>query len=356
MFSKSSLALAVCLVPLASGAAFAQAPKPSSDPNKPAVAVNPAAADAPKPAPAKPVDVKALTATGEKKYKAGDYKGALEAFDQVMAAKPTPYVARYVGLSHDQLGQVKEAVEAYDIYLATPPPAKEQKAYDEIKAKVDELKKVPGKVTLTTTPPGATVTVDGNPHAKPTPTDVTLLPGAHKLVFSAEGRENADRDVNVTFASKQEVTVELVEKAPPPPAPVAEVPPPPAEPPLMPPPAPEPRSKIPAYVTGGIAIVAAGVGTGFGIAALGKKSDFNKSPNADTADSGENAALIADMAFGVAITFGVTSLVLFLSDGGDSSADKDTKKASLPSSKKVTFTAAPFFTREGGGAGAGIRF
>ena len=78
---------------------------------------------------------------------------------------------------------------------------------------------------------------------------------------------------------------------------------------------------VPAFVTGGLAVAAAGVGTVFGIIALSNKSDFDKNPTTQTADDGDTHALIADMAFGVALTFGVTSAVLFLTK--DESADVD---------------------------------
>jgi hypothetical protein len=71
---------------------------------------------------------------------------------------------------------------------------------------------------------------------------------------------------------------------------------------------------VPAYVTLGIAGVAGVVGTIFGVKALGSKSDFDKTPSTEAADDTERSALIADMAFGVAITLGVTGVVLLTSD------------------------------------------
>ena len=122
--------------------------------------------------------------------------------------------------------------------------------------------------------------------------------------------------VDVEFASTQTISATLDAEAaappppPPPPAPVAAAAAPAAAPP--PPPPPEPRSKVPAFITGGLAVIAAGVGTVFGVLALNDKSNFDKNPTTSTADNGDTHALIADMAFGVALTFGVTSAVLFL--------------------------------------------
>jgi hypothetical protein len=122
-------------------------------------------------------------------------------------------------------------------------------------------------------------------------------------------------------------------------------------------------------VTGGLAIVAAGVGTAFGIMALSDKSDFDKNPTSTTADNGDTHALIADMAFGVALTFGVTSAVLFLTKdeappptaSGPSpktAHDGATERVSTNVRKRgaVTVTPTPIVGPHSGGAGVLLRF
>jgi hypothetical protein len=84
---------------------------------------------------------------------------------------------------------------------------------------------------------------------------------------------------------------------------------------------------VPAYVTLGIAGAGAVVGTIFGLKALSSKSDFNDKPSTKSADDTERNALIADMAFGVAITLGVTGVVLLTSDDD---SGKETAKAKSP--------------------------
>jgi hypothetical protein len=113
-------------------------------------------------------------------------------------------------------------------------------------------------------------------------------------------------------------------------------------------------------VTGAVAIVGAGLGTAFGIAALNQSSDFKNNPTTQKADDGENNALIADMMFGVAITFGVTSAVLFLSSDAPASSKAEPPKANATATpkpaKKVTIIPTPYVTPSGGGAGALVRF
>ncbi|MDB5215215.1 MAG: Fe-S oxidoreductase, partial [Myxococcaceae bacterium] len=319
-------------------------------------------------APAKPADPKALAASGEKKFKAGDYAGALADFEASETAKASPETERNIGLAQDNLGHLPEAVVAYEKFLAAVPANMKQQG-DETKKRVEAIKTMPGKVHVETTPPGAQITVDlatnpnAQPNAAPTPTDLDLPAGHHTIKLTAEGYTAIDKEIDVTYASKQDVRVELVKSEPPPPPPppvVAEAPQPAPAPP--PPPPPEPRSKVPAYVTGAVAIIATGVGIGFGVKALGQSSDFDKNPTTKKADDGENNALVADMMFGIAITFGVTSAVLFLSSDAPQNAKADPTKSAPRVAKavkapaKITITPTPYVTPSGGGAGALVRF
>ena len=322
-------------------------------------------------APAKPADAKALAASGEKKFKAGDFAGALADFEASETAKAAPETERFIGLSQDNLGHYPEAVIAYEKFLAAVPASMKQQG-DEAKKRVEAIKTMPGKVHVETTPAGAQITVDAaaNPNAQPngpspspTPTDLDLPAGHHTLKITAEGFTATDKEIDVTYASKQDVRVELVKSEPPPPPPppvVAEAPQPAPAPP--PPPPPEPRSKVPAYVTGAVAIIATGVGIGFGVKALGQSSDFDKNPTTQKADDGENNALVADMMFGIAITFGVTSAVLFLSSDAPQSAKSEPAKnaprvaTAKKAPPKITITPTPYVTHSGGGAGAVVRF
>ena len=117
---------------------------------------------------------------------------------------------------------------------------------------------------------------------------------------------------------------------------------------------------MPAYVTGGLAIVAAGVGTVFGIMALSDKSQFDKNPTTQTADNGDTHALIADMSFGVALTFGVTSAVLFLTNDDpppqSSAAARATTAKARARKDHITITPTPMVGAHSGGAGLLVRF
>lgn len=406
----------VGVMPGSTRLAFAEDKKPAGTaapaPAKPAVPKAPAAPTSKPAAGAKPTtsaaatttpDAKALTASGEKKFKASDFAGALADFQSAAALKDSPELERWIGQSHDNLNHPQDAVAAYEKFLAAVPKKMEKEGAD-TKLRVDAIKALPGHVKVTVnavraaapaapaapaagpdapaapaapasppSPPNAPaapavpmIMVDGSDKGVSSPADLELAAGHHKISARADGFEPGEREFNVAYAGKDEISIDLKEIPPPPPPPppvVAEVPAPPPPPP--PPPPPAERSKIPAYVTGGIAVVAAGVGTGFGIAALGTQSDFKSTPTTKRADDGENQALIADMCFGIAITFGVTSAVLFLSDNGSKAAQttpSTTPNAPKSASNKpaektgITITPTPIVNAHGGGAGALIRF
>ncbi len=403
-----SAALAIVTVLGSTGAAFAQplaptnkpaAPAASAKPPAPAASAKPPAAPAAKPAdpkaapkpaapapakppaptgaaPAKPAaPVAAPTpakvdffANGEKKFKANDFAGALEDFRQVnladlpkgTAEKRAPLLARYTAVCEDKTGQLRDAALHYDQFVAMA-PKNMTKETDEAKKRSDEIKAMGGHIKFTANAEGAEITVDEKSIGK-APVEVDLPAGKHKVAASAAGRDPWTGELEVTYASTAAVNVELAVTPPPPPPAVAVAPPPaPATPP--PPPAappPEPRSKLPAYITGGVAVAALGVGTVFGIKALGHQSDFDKTPTEDNANSGENSALIADMAFGVAITFGITSAVLFFtSDDAPAKAAKTPASPAMRAAAKktpVTIIPTPVFNAHGGGAGALVRF
>jgi hypothetical protein len=314
-----------------------------------------------RPAGAAPASARELFKSGDKKFKAGDYSGALADFQAVDGLKPTPQAARFIGLCQDKLGHYPDAVTAYERFLSNVPPKLAAEA-EEIKARVAAIKSMPGKVHIDTTPPLATVAVDGKTEARPTPLDLELAPGKHTLHVTAPDREAQDRDIDVAYGSTTDVNLQLAAAsaapvvAPPPP--VAEGPspavPPPAAP--QPPPPSQPRSLLPAYITGGLAIVSTGVGVVFGVLALNDKSNFNKDPTQSTANTGENHALICDVALGVAVTLGVTSAVLFLTSDDGAPAPPKSASAAKKKPSALTFSAAPVVTPHGGGAGAVLRF
>jgi len=283
----------------------------------------------------------------QKLFDAKNYAGALESYRKAEGLLPGAKPKFMIAQSLDLGNKPAEAIAAYQAFLDSKPNAKKhQKRIAAATKRIGELKAtLPGVVNVTVTPgkAKATITVDGKAeknNACPNSCTLELAPGAHKVVVSAEGYESSSHDVTVTAGGTHPVAASL--KATAPAAPPATAPVAPAAEPLEEPVADEAegRSKVPAYVTLGVAGAGAVLGSVFGVQALGAKSDFDAEPTVDNADKAERSALIADMSFGVALTFGITGTVLLFSDDG---AEEDS--AAVP-------TLTPFAGTKGGGMAA----
>lgn len=294
----------------------------------------------------------------EEKFAAGDYAGAIvhyqEADDLVPGAMPKYKIA----IATEKMNKPVEAVAAYQKFLdANPDPEKFKDKIVEAKTKQEALRKTPAKVKVTVNPPltppaAVTFEVDGAV-AQPAGNELSVPPGKHKITAKATGYDPATKEVEVTFAEAKDLEISLTKSAPPvvaavPTTPPATTTPPPAKPVLPP----EPRSNVPAYVTIGLAGAGVVVGTIFGVQALGAKSDYEETPTQELFDEAERSALLADMSYGIALTFGVTGLVLLLSNDAPEPAAKGALVK--PAVAKPTFT--PWIGTKGGGGAATLRF
>ena len=102
---------------------------------------------------------------GDKKYKAGDYAGAEVEFKAANDIKGAPQTERFIGLCEDAPGHFQVAVDWYDEFLAHV-PEKMASQGDEIRKREAEIKAMPGKVHIDSTPPGASVAIDDQPPAR----------------------------------------------------------------------------------------------------------------------------------------------------------------------------------------------
>ncbi|HEX6274189.1 MAG TPA: PEGA domain-containing protein [Polyangiaceae bacterium] len=331
---------------LESTARAGDAPAPAP---KAATADKAATKPAAKPSPKTADAARKAFAEGQKAYGAGNYVDAQASFTKANELIPSPQASYWIAKCIDGQNKTEEAIAAYEALLADPESSKigEEKLADS-KTRLDALKAtLVGEVAIETNPMLATIAVDGVAQPGEAPMTLKLTPGKHKVTISAKGYQPKDVELDVKGGDKLKQSVTLEKEAPPPivapvvaaPAPVEQPPPPPKE----------ERSMVPAYVTLGIAGVGAVVGTIFGISALNAKNDFNKTPTTELADKAERDALICDMAFGVAITLGVTGVVLLTSDDEPAAA-----KAAAPKTARLQLT--PYAGKKSGGAAAKLTF
>jgi len=182
---------------------------------------------------------------------------------------------------------------------------------------------------------------------------ISIDPGVHTFRFEIPGEKPIDQQIVVREGEKNRVVSVSWEKADVSPT---------TPPPLTPPP-PEPdtkKSKVPAFVVGGIGVAALGVGTIFTVIATG---DFNDLKNScgqtktctdDQTSPIKTKVLVADIAFGVGIVAIGTAVVLYITESGSSSAHTQLGHATPRSkSKLAAFASTPrfdFAPLPGGGA------
>jgi hypothetical protein len=362
----------MCLVGLIMGAALLTL-QPSAWAQGPSSAASGASAPAGKPDLA---TAKKHYDEGETRFRAGDYAGAEIDFRIANNIKATPQAERYIGRCLEELGRYPAAIEWYEKFLSHVPDKMAVLA-DRTRKRTIAIRAMPGKVHVESKPTGATVTVDGQLESAAAPLDLELTPGTHSISLSAPGRVKLEKSVDVGFASTQTVSAELESDAPAAPV-VAAADPQPAEvaatedttaqapaQPEQPTPSPQPTSasRAPAYVTGGVAVVAAGVGAIFGIMALNDARTFNDHMTQENADARNLHALIADLALGSALAFGITSTVLFLTTKDPTPPDPPHNTTSYEDGSRGTASrsglsvgAAPLVGAHSGGASLVLRF
>ncbi len=334
------------------GSAMAQ---PAPTPGKPAPGTpapgQPAQPDKKAPPPAKPLsekekkeEAKKAFLAGQAKFDGGDFKGAYDDFkradDLIPGARPKYKMALCLDRSNDVSGAVAGYQSFLDANAAAPDEALKPKV-EEVNKRITELKATPADVTVTVTPATAKLSVDGVEQAGPV---LKVPPGKHTIGATAPDFLESKTDIEVNYAEKKEITISLAEKpkvvTPDPPKPVE-----PKDPPKK-------GSKIPAIITLSLAGAGAVVGAVFGGLALKSKGEYEDTPTQDLYDETTRNALISDMSFGVAITFGVTGVVLLVTS---SSSSKD-EKAEEKKAKGPKVWAAPWASPTGAGAVGVVTF
>ena len=288
---------------------------------------------------------------GREAYAAGQYAAAAAHFARADALVPAIQAKYWRAMSLDKLGDVAGAFAAFGVLLTDA--QKDELGAEKLEAaaaRQRELAAVPADLVVTTTPAGAHVQVSGVDLPTPTPLSLRLAPGRHELLISLPGYESQRVQINATPGAELRPSLTLLPQAA---APLA------AAPGLTAPPTDvglaaletgsAERSLVPGYVTLGIAGASAIVGTIFGIRALGDKKDYDDAPSTKRADDVERNALIADMAFGVTLTLGITGIVLLVAD------DSAPQALSRPS-QTAGLHLLPYVSPRGAGAAAALSF
>ncbi|MDI7269944.1 MAG: PEGA domain-containing protein [Myxococcota bacterium] len=154
---------------------------------------------------------------GRRLLERGRTAEALEAFARSYAAYPHWATSNNLGVCHDRLGRPSDALRLYELALREGGDEIPERQRNEIGRRVADLRlqlgirePTTGRVSVTSTPPGATVSIDGR-EIGAAPVEVEVEPGTHAIAVAMPGfRPNA---VETHVAAGEAVVVAMALEA-----------------------------------------------------------------------------------------------------------------------------------------------
>jgi tetratricopeptide (TPR) repeat protein len=146
----------------------------------------------------------------------GDYQTALEEFERAYSLSPNFAVLYNIGQADVELGRPLKAIEALERYLDDGKDKVPRGRRGEVERQLAQLRSSFAELSVTTTPSGAQIVLDGadigtTPLAKP----LTLTAGSHVVSASRPGAAAETRVVVVREGQKTELRLELPDVRPP---------------------------------------------------------------------------------------------------------------------------------------------
>jgi hypothetical protein len=152
--------------------------------------------------------------SGVQLFKEAKFSEALAEFMRAYEIAPHPLVLYNIAACHRELSHYGDAVQYYERFLAEGKGQVPAARLTAAQTELDSILARIARVTVTVSPDGAQVTVDGNPIPALQKMPLIMPPGEHKLAATATGHKGVERTVKV--ASGDELAVELTLDALPP--------------------------------------------------------------------------------------------------------------------------------------------
>lgn len=141
-------------------------------------------------------------------YNNGDYQTALAEFEAAYLLFPTASTLENIGLTQKALYRYPESVASLLRYLETAKKITPEKTA-QIRALIDEMRALLAEVTLTITPEGATVLIDGRNVGQSPIAPITLAAGRHEIELNAPEHESLHRGILVIAGQPLALTLQL---------------------------------------------------------------------------------------------------------------------------------------------------
>lgn len=166
---------------------------------------------------AKRAEGKARYERGVEAYSAGRFKDAIDLFLQADQLAPSAALSFNIARAYEKIGDDAATLQWYRDFRRREPTARNAAEVDARIAALEGVLAQKGvqQVTISSTPPGATVIVDDKPVGV-TPFTGQLTPGAHRVVLTLKGYVDAERELTLQAERAQDLEVPLEAKPAPP--------------------------------------------------------------------------------------------------------------------------------------------
>ncbi len=138
----------------------------------------------------------------------GRHGEALLAFQESYQLRPAPVVLYNLGLALRGLGRYRDAIDAFQRYLAAPEQGADASRLTAIRDETSQMQRSLIRLSVTVRPAGATVSIDGRPQ---TLEQGLLLtdPGAHVIEIAANGFRQFRQERTWRAGSESTLDVQL---------------------------------------------------------------------------------------------------------------------------------------------------
>ena len=154
---------------------------------------------------------------GREAYDNGEFETSLSEFQQARDILDHPEFTYRIALSHERLGHLRKAVEAYRRYLELAPETDErgkvERTIAELEKRIEAQRPV---LEVATSPAGAEIRIDGESESRTTtPASLTLTVGRHAVELRKQGFRTVERTIELARGQTLSMEVDLEETADP---------------------------------------------------------------------------------------------------------------------------------------------
>ena len=139
-------------------------------------------------------------------YKEGKYSEALAEFQRAYEIAPHPLVLYNIAGCYRELSRYSDAVKAYERFLAEGKGQVPSGRLTAAQSELDGILARIARVTVTVSPDGATLLVDGQEIGTLVEMPLILSPGSHELIARAAGRKDTTRTVRVASGDEHSIS------------------------------------------------------------------------------------------------------------------------------------------------------